>query len=61
MQAAMGEVCLDADKRGAFGVSRPSAAGFDHLLLAAKAFPVAQAGQKPDPGPETVGNRANVG
>jgi hypothetical protein len=31
------------------------AASFDHLLLAAKAIPIAEAGQKHDPGFETVG------
>jgi hypothetical protein len=35
-----GEVCLDAGKRGSFGVSLLSAAAFDHLLLAAKAIPL---------------------
>jgi hypothetical protein len=34
---AIEEVCLDAGKRGAFGVSPPSPTGFDHLRLARKA------------------------
>ena len=46
-----GEVCLDTDKRSASGVSLPSAVGYDHLLLAAKAIPCCQH----NPGFKTVG------
>jgi hypothetical protein len=54
---AMGEVCLDTDKHGAFGASLPSVAGFGHLLT----IFFARAGQMRDRGPRNRQNPANVG
>jgi hypothetical protein len=61
LQAAAGEVCLDADKRGAFGVSPPSPPASITSSLRRRQFPVAQGGQKRDSGLEAAGNLANVG
>ena len=56
-----GEVCLDADNRGAFGVSLPSAASFDHLPLAAKGISHCPSRSEARSGPEIARNLANVG
>jgi hypothetical protein len=60
-RAARGEACRDAGKTVRIGVAVPSTAGFDRLLLAARQFAVARAGQKGDPGLKIARNLANVG